>query len=105
MYTPIDQTTKELILGEIKNGLKVVDAAIKYSVSDKTIYHWMRVQADNTGTSSLEVAKLKKEIQDLKEIIGTFALEKKRGEKNQKGSWVYGHYEHHENGLGKETRN
>ena len=46
----------------------------------------MRVQADNAGTSSLEVAKLKKEIQDLKEIIGTFALEKKRGEKNQKGS-------------------
>ena len=46
----------------------------------------MSVQADNTGTSSLEVAKLKKEIRDLKEIIGTFALEKKRGEKNKKSS-------------------
>ena len=86
MYTPIDQTTKELILGEIKNGLKVVDAAIKYSVSDKTIYHWMKLQADNMGTSSLEVAKLRKENQELKEIIGMFALDKKRTEKNTKGS-------------------
>jgi len=86
MHTPISRETKELILGEIKNGLKVIEASAKYTVSDKTIYHWMKAQADNTGTSSLEVAKLKKEIQDLKEIIGTFALEKKRGEKNKKGS-------------------
>lgn len=86
MHTPIDRATKETILLEIKNGLRVVEASTKYKVSVKTIYGWMRAQADNTGTSSLEVAKLKKEIQDLKEIIGTFALEKKRGEKNHKGS-------------------
>lgn len=86
MHTPIDQATKESILADIKNGLRVVEVAAKHGISDKTIYYWMRAQADNTGTSSLEVAKLKKEIQDLKEIIGTFALEKKRGEKNQKGS-------------------
>lgn len=86
MHTPIDQAMKETILEEIKNGLKVTTASTKYMVSDKTIYGWMRAQAENTGTSALEVAKMKKEIQDLKEIIGTFALEKKRGEKNQKGS-------------------
>lgn len=83
MHQPIDQATKESILSEIKNGLKVVEAAMKHQVSDKTIYGWMKRQADNTGTSSLEVAKLKREIQDLKEIIGTFALEKKRSKKNQ----------------------
>lgn len=86
MHTPIDQATKKSILDEIKNGLKVVDASKKYNVSDKTIYHWMRAQTDNTGTSSLEVSKLKKENAELKEIIGMFALEKKRGEKNHKGS-------------------
>ncbi len=86
MHTPIDQATKETILSEVKNGRAVADAGAQYKVSPKTIYGWMRAQADNTGTSSLEVAKLKREIQDLKEIIGTFALEKKRGEKNQKGS-------------------
>lgn len=86
MHQPIDQATKESILNEIKNGLRVVEAAAKHGMSDKTIYGWMRAQADNTGTSSLEVAKLKKEIQDLKEIIGTFALEKKRSKKNQQCS-------------------
>lgn len=83
MSTPIDQATKETILKEIKNGLRVAEAVTKYGVSDKTIYGWMKHQADNTGTSSLEVAKLKKENQDLKEIIGMFALEKKRSKKNQ----------------------
>ncbi len=86
MHTPIDQAIKATILEKIKNGLSVTDAAVQHAVSPKTIYGWMRAQADNTGTSALEVAKMKREIQDLKEIIGTFALEKKRGEKNQKGS-------------------
>ncbi len=86
MHKPIDQVTKEAILADIKNGLRVMEAAAKYGLSDKTVYGWMRTQADNTGTSSLEVAKLRKEIRDLKEIIGTFALEKRRGEKNTKGA-------------------
>ena len=86
MYKPINGTTKTAILEEIKNGVKVAAIAEKYTVKDKTIYRWLREQADNTGTSSLEIAKLKKENQELKEIIGMFALEKKRGEKNQKGA-------------------
>lgn len=86
MHKPIDQVTKDAILADIKNGMRVMEAATKYGLSDKTVYGWMRVQADNTGTSSLEVAKLRKENQDLKEIIGMFALEKKRAEKNHKGA-------------------
>lgn len=86
MQKHIDREVKTAILEEIKNGTKVAEAAVKYSVKDATIYNWLRVQADNTGTSSLEIAKLKKENQDLKEIIGIFALEKKRAEKNQKGA-------------------
>lgn len=83
MSTPIDQATKQAILKEIKDGLKVADAVAKFGVSDKTIYGWMKTQADNTGTSALEVARLKRENQELKEIIGMFALQKKRAEKNQ----------------------
>lgn len=86
MQKYINEETKTTILTEIKNGSKVVDVATKYSLSDKTIYRWLRSQADNTGTSSLEIAKLKKENAELKEIIGIFALEKKRAEKNQKGT-------------------
>lgn len=86
MQNPIDKETRSAVLAEIKNGTKVVEAAVKYTVSDKTIYGWLRAQADNTGTSALEVAKLRKENTELKEIIGIFALEKKRGEKNTKGA-------------------
>lgn len=82
----IDQATKESILKDIKDGLRVVEAAVKYGISDKTIYGWMKKQADNIGTSSLEVAKLRKENRDLKEIIGMFALEKKRSKKNTTGA-------------------
>ncbi len=79
----VDKARKEEILLDIKNGMKVSDASVKHSVSTVTIYGWMKVQADNTGTSSLEVAKLRKENQELKELVGFFALQKKRAEKNQ----------------------
>lgn len=52
------------------------------SMSVTTTYGILRRQADNTGTSALEIAKLRRENQELKEIIGLFALEKKRAEKN-----------------------
>lgn len=86
MTNSITQSIKDQILLEIKNGTKVIDAATKYNISDKTIYGWMKKQADNTGTSSLEVARLRRENQELKEIIGLFALDKKRAEKNTRGT-------------------
>lgn len=86
MTKHISLEIKDQVLLEIKNGTKVIDAATKYAISDKTIYNWMRLQADNTGTSSLEVAKLRRENQELKELIGIFALDKKRAEKNTRGA-------------------
>lgn len=83
MAKHIDQTTKETILTEIKNGTKVVEVSKKYDIGANSIYKWLQQQADNTGTSSLEIAKLRRENQELKEIIGMFALDKKRAEKNQ----------------------
>jgi transposase-like protein len=82
----VDKATKEQLLLEIKNGMKVSEASTKYSVTPTTIYGWMRAQADNTGTSSLEIAKLRKENQELKELVGHFALDKKRAEKNSRSS-------------------
>lgn len=82
MQQSISKETKAVILSEIKNGAKVMEAAAKYKVSDKTVYTWLRTQADNTGTSNLEIARLKRENQELKEIIGMFTLQKKRAEKN-----------------------
>jgi len=82
MANHIKQDERASLLADIKNGMKVIDASAKYNVSDKTIYSWLRAQADNTGTSALEVARLRKENTELKELIGLLTLEKKRAEKN-----------------------
>lgn len=82
MAKHIDPTVKQAILTDIKNGMKVSEAAKIHSVSDITIYAWLKAQADNTGTSALAFAKLQRENQELKELIGLLTLEKKRAEKN-----------------------
>ena len=84
MAKHIDDLTKEAILSEIKNGTTVSEVCIKHSVGRNAVYRWLQAQADNTGTSSLEVAKLRRENHELKELIGAFALDKKRAEKNQR---------------------
>lgn len=82
MARHIDSAAKTAVLADIKNGMKVAEASKKHGVTDNTIYAWLKAQADNTGTSSLEVAKLRKENTELKELIGLLTLEKKRAEKN-----------------------
>ena len=81
-----DQAFKDEVLAAIKNGTKVSEVCAEHNLSGKTVYAWLRAQADNTGTSNLEVAKLRRENQELKEIIGMFALDKKRAEKNTKSA-------------------
>lgn len=85
MAKHIDLALKEEILRAIKDGMKISEAVTKYGVSNNTLYAWLKAQADNTGTSALEIAKLRKENQELKEIIGLFALKEKRAEKNRHG--------------------
>jgi transposase-like protein len=86
MGTHVDKALKEEILLAVTNGEKVSTLSAKHGVTGTTIYGWMKAQSDNTGTSSLEIAKLRKENQDLKEIIGWFALDKKRAEKNTRST-------------------
>lgn len=78
----IDNSTQVQFIADVKGGVKVPDAATKHGINVTTAYGILRRQADNTGTSALEIAKLRRENQELKEIIGLFALEKKRAEKN-----------------------
>jgi transposase-like protein len=82
MHASIAPATKAAILEAVKNGMKVAEAATKYGVNATTIYSWLKAQADNTGTSNLEMAKLRRENQELKELIGLLTLQKKRAEKN-----------------------
>lgn len=82
MAKHINPSIKEQALSDVKNGLPVKEVAAKHGVTETSIYTWLRAQADNTGTSALELARLRKENQELKELIGLLTLEKKRAEKN-----------------------
>lgn len=77
MQKVISKEVKDEILGKVKNGESVVSLAGKYGVSDKTIYRWLKGGVVNQ-VSFVEYSRLKKENQQLKEIIGvlTFELEK-----------------------------
>lgn len=77
-----DAEIKAAVLRAIKDGASVADVSAERGISTKTIYAWLRGQTESTGSSALEIAKLRRENQELKEIIGWFALKEKRGEKN-----------------------
>lgn len=84
MKSAITKEVKDEILAKIKAGEKVPVVGEQYGVSDKTIYYWLRMKAIG-AVSLLEYNRLKKENQQLKEIIGiiTFELEKSKKKKAQ----------------------
>lgn len=82
MKSAIAPEVKQEILEKVKKGEKVPVLSKQYGVSEHTIYYWLRMKAIGT-VSLLEFNKLKKENQQLKEIIGiiTFELEKSKKKK------------------------
>ena len=65
---------KDEIITKIKHdGLSVADAALQYGVSTKTIYSWLGTKAQGT-VSLLEHNKVKKENEQLKQIIGDLTI-------------------------------
>lgn len=82
MKSAIAPEIKQEILEKVKKGEKVPELGRQYGISEKTIYYWLRIKAVGT-VSLLELNKLKKENQQLKEIIGiiTFELEKSKKKK------------------------
>lgn len=70
----IAKEIKDEILSKIKNeGLSVADAATQYGIHAGTVYAWLGTKA--TGTVSfLEHNKLKKENEQLKQIIGDLTI-------------------------------
>jgi transposase len=74
---------KAEIINKIKHdGVSVAEAAKRYGISDKCIYNWLGTKASNT-ISVLEYNRLKKENEQLKQLIGDITLklstEQKRG--------------------------
>lgn len=80
MKPKIAKEVKEEILAKVKAGEAIKPLAEKYGVSDRTIYAWIKGGVVN-NVSWLDYAKLKKENQALKEIIGILTLEVEKSKK------------------------
>jgi transposase-like protein len=77
----VDKKTKEQVIKEIKEeGKRVVDVASAHNVSTKSIYTWLK---DGIGgdSSALEIARLKRENEQLYGILGKVTAELKRPKK------------------------
>ena len=82
MKNAIAKEVKEEILDKVKAGEPVVLLSENYGVSTKTIYNWLRGRATKQ-VSWMEHAKLKRENQQLKEIIGVLSLELEKSKKKK----------------------
>lgn len=74
----IAKEIKDQIIDRIKNqGISVSQAAQEHGISTNTIYTWLSKKTES-GPGALEVAKLKKENKELRELVGelTFQLSK-----------------------------
>ena len=77
-----DQGLKDRIIEKLKSeGLTVTQASAEFGVSKNTIYGWLHRKAGG-DPSALEISKLRRENKELKEIIGTLALDTERRKKN-----------------------
>lgn len=66
---------KAQILKRLKeDGVPVATLAEEHGISTKTIYNWLSRGATNNQPSLLTYAKLKKENQQLKELVGNLTL-------------------------------
>jgi transposase-like protein len=79
----ISAEIKEEIINKIKHeGISVLEAAKLYGVSDRAIYNWLGNRAKGV-VSLLEYNRLKRENDQLKQLIGEvtlkLSLQEKRG--------------------------
>jgi hypothetical protein len=77
---------KELIIEKVKQGIPIPQLEREYSISDKTIYSWLRnpdsgsggvskVVSNSSKSDALIIARLIKEKQELTQIIGKFCVQ------------------------------
>ncbi len=80
MAQVIPHVQKQQIIQDIREGKRVVDAALEHNVSTKAIYRWLR---DGIGGDSrdLEIARLKRELDAVYGVLGKVTAELKRPKK------------------------
>ncbi|PIP57664.1 hypothetical protein COX03_01905 [Candidatus Woesebacteria bacterium CG22_combo_CG10-13_8_21_14_all_39_10] len=74
---------KEEIIGKIKSeGITAVEAAKRYGVDVNNIYRWVSLGIAGVKGNIFEINRLKRENQQLKQIIGEMCFQKARGKKD-----------------------
>jgi transposase-like protein len=74
---------KEQIINRIKNdGVSVAQAAKDHGVSTQTIYAWIGAKVEG-GPSVMEIAKLRKENDELLKLVGLLTLKLNEAQKKK----------------------
>lgn len=79
-FRVIDPEIKAQALEDVRTkGMKVSEAAVKYGVDPRTIYGWLRKGVINSERNLiLEINRLKKENEQLYNLLGRATVELKR---------------------------
>jgi transposase-like protein len=83
-FKRIPQEIKDQIMLRVKEGVPVAQLSSQHGVSDKSIYAWI-AKGSGTNPGTLQLARLKREKDDLLRIVGEMTLKLSRGEKNKNG--------------------
>ncbi len=79
----IAKEVREQILNRVKNeGVSVADAAKEHGVDPTTIYGWLKEGAES-GASALEMARLRRENQELKLLVADMVLKLSEAQKKK----------------------
>lgn len=83
MPTAISRDIKDQVLARVREGKDtVVEIARQHGLKINTVYGWLSRSVAG-GSPLLQTARLKKENQYLKQIIGNLVLDMERGKKNR----------------------
>ncbi len=83
MAKPISKELKDEIITKIKvEGLSGAEAARRYGINVKNIYRCLADGVSGTSSQVVEINRLKRENQQLKQLIGQLLLDHERGKKD-----------------------
>lgn len=82
MSTSITPELRAEILASIKEGTSIADAAKANNITERTIKDWMKPKSPKSPSTPPEVARLRREVQQLKELLGSLLLERELSKKN-----------------------
>lgn len=77
----VSREVKDQIIDRIKNkGVNVSQASQEHGISTNTIYTWLSKKTDGSP-SIFELARLRKENKELKELVGEITLQMSKSQK------------------------